>query len=276
MYILITAYILAAFSLSSWAKRNNWGKQSFTQSPQRLNNCPAWMPILLFGIWITAMLVFAKFISIITGIDNSDNLIITQSSLGAASAITIFISIFAASILFDDGIVGFGIGVKKIKTDFFRAAKVLAKTYPAIVALMLTVGYLAPIISGGKTEVPSHPLLDYANNSGSVYVILFVAFIAVVLAPVIEEILFRGYLQTKLSDNLQNRLYAILFTSLIFAVIHGGELWLHWPALFLFSCALGYTYEKSGSLLQPIFMHAIFNAVNLSLSVIYARYFDGL
>ena len=276
MYILISAYILAAASLSSWAKRNDWGRQSFIQSPQRLNHCPALMPIFLFGVWIVSMLVFAKFISIITGIEDTDNLIISQSSLGAASAITILIAIIAASILFDDGIIGFGIDIRTIKTDSLRAVKVLAKTYPAILSLMLTVGYLAPIISNGEMQMPSHPLLDYANNSGSIYVIIFVAFIAVVLAPAIEEILFRGYVQTKLSDNLQSRLYAILLTSIIFAVIHGGELWLHWPALFLFSCALGYVYEKSGSLLQAIFMHAIFNAVNLSLSLIYAKYFVEL
>ena len=35
-------------------------------------------------------------------------------------------------------------------------------------------------------------------------------------------------------------------------------------ALFMLAMGLGYTYEKSGSLLQPIFMHALFNGVTVA------------
>jgi membrane protease YdiL (CAAX protease family) len=38
----------------------------------------------------------------------------------------------------------------------------------------------------------------------------------------------------------------------------------HGPSLFVLALGLGYTYEKSGSLLRPIFMHALFNGINVA------------
>jgi len=38
----------------------------------------------------------------------------------------------------------------------------------------------------------------------------------------------------------------------------------HWPSLFILALGLGYAYERSGSLLRSIFMHALFNAINIA------------
>jgi len=54
---------------------------------------------------------------------------------------------------------------------------------------------------------------------------------------------------------------AILLTSVLFATVHGNVT--HWPALFVLSLGLGYAYEKSGSLLRPLFMHAMFNGISI-------------
>jgi membrane protease YdiL (CAAX protease family) len=54
---------------------------------------------------------------------------------------------------------------------------------------------------------------------------------------------------------------AIVFSSALFAMVHAEPA--HWPALFLLGICLGYAYEKSGSLLRPIFIHAIFNGVTI-------------
>jgi membrane protease YdiL (CAAX protease family) len=52
---------------------------------------------------------------------------------------------------------------------------------------------------------------------------------------------------------------AIVLTSLFFALLH----WQQWPApipLFLLAVGLGVVYQRTGSLIAPICMHAIFNA----------------
>ena len=84
----------------------------------------------------------------------------------------------------------------------------------------------------------------------------------VVFAPVCEELLFRGVLYPSLRD-LGHRRMAIAASSLLFAAIH-GSLALMLP-LTVLSGALVWLYEKTGSIIAPILMHAAFNAVNFAM-----------
>jgi membrane protease YdiL (CAAX protease family) len=269
MYPLVIIGTVAMGFFLSWANRNNWGRDSFLDAPIRPNNLPAWSILLLFFVWITGMFVFSSFISLLTGGGGEGDFITQQFALGASSAITGLLGLMLASSFFDGGLAGFGIKIHTARGDFVRAIVLLLKTYPAVLSLMLATAYLVPIVTDGEYDVPPHPLLDYINTEGGILDILFIGFIVIVIAPVLEEIVFRGFMQTKVADNLKSRWLGILLASVFFALIHGSGLWLHWHGLFVFSCALGYAYEKSGSLLQPIFMHSIFNALNLSLSIIY-------
>ena len=58
--------------------------------------------------------------------------------------------------------------------------------------------------------------------------------------------------------------------SVLFGAVHGNLLTL--PSLVLLAFALTLAYEWSGSLLLPIFMHAVFNASNLLLMWAASRY----
>jgi membrane protease YdiL (CAAX protease family) len=81
---------------------------------------------------------------------------------------------------------------------------------------------------------------------------------ACVGAPVMEEILFRGFLYGSLR-NLTNKWFAAVVSGVIFGVIH-----MHLGSL-AGLCLLGFffavAYEVTGSLLVCIFMHALFNSV---------------
>jgi membrane protease YdiL (CAAX protease family) len=41
----------------------------------------------------------------------------------------------------------------------------------------------------------------------------------------------------------------------------------HWPALFVLGVCLGYSYEKSGSLFRPIFIHLFFNVSSVAIAL---------
>ena len=84
----------------------------------------------------------------------------------------------------------------------------------------------------------------------------------VVFAPVCEELLFRGVLYPSLRD-LGHRRMAIAASSLLFAAIH-GSLALMLP-LTVLAVVLVWLYEKTGSIIAPILMHAAFNAVNFAM-----------
>lgn len=83
-----------------------------------------------------------------------------------------------------------------------------------------------------------------------------------VMAPVFEELLFRGLGLPLLTRRL-GLAPAIVLTSFLFAVAH-----LHlmsFPQLFVLAAAFSLAYVATGSLLIPILMHALFNGVNLGL-----------
>jgi membrane protease YdiL (CAAX protease family) len=86
------------------------------------------------------------------------------------------------------------------------------------------------------------------------------------IAPIAEETLFRGFLQSWLKKHLGNKA-AILLASLCFALFHFspshgiGNLSLI-PTLFTFSCFLGFVYEKKNSLFASAFLHGFFNFIN--------------
>lgn len=87
------------------------------------------------------------------------------------------------------------------------------------------------------------------------------------LVPIVEEILFRGYLQGWLRSWL-GRWWGIGVSSLIFAFFHYSasqeifniELI---ASLFVLACYLGFLYEKYQNIWAPIGLHAIFNTISV-------------
>lgn len=96
--------------------------------------------------------------------------------------------------------------------------------------------------------------------------------VVVTCVPIVEELLFRGLLQSWLKNRFKSSKLAILLTSLTFALFHFSttqgitniELL---SELFLLSCFLGFLYERQRSLWTSIGLHAFFNAVSLLLLI---------
>lgn len=90
----------------------------------------------------------------------------------------------------------------------------------------------------------------------------------IILVPILEELLFRGLLQSWLKLKIGRMGWAIALTSLIFALFHYStsqgftniELL---SSLFLLSCFLGYLYERQHSLWASIGLHGFFNAMSI-------------
>ncbi|MEX1013170.1 MAG: CPBP family intramembrane glutamic endopeptidase [Waddliaceae bacterium] len=96
--------------------------------------------------------------------------------------------------------------------------------------------------------------------------------IVVVIIPMVEELLFRGMLQTWLRGRLHWK-WAVLVTALIFATLHlsashGMRNVEFFTGIFVLSLFLGYLNEKYGSLWAPIGLHIAFNGVSTLVLVI--------
>lgn len=91
----------------------------------------------------------------------------------------------------------------------------------------------------------------------------------IILVPVIEELLFRGFLQSWLITRFPP-LVSIVISSLIFTGVHFSpsqgianvELM---TGLFLLALFLGYLYQRQGSLWAPIGLHCTFNAISVTV-----------
>ncbi|NVJ98633.1 MAG: CPBP family intramembrane metalloprotease [Alphaproteobacteria bacterium] len=87
-----------------------------------------------------------------------------------------------------------------------------------------------------------------------------------VLGPLVEELVFRGYLQSALNRHLPSWM-AISLSSLVFAAIHFDLPAL--PVLLLAGVCLGTLYQLTRSLLPPVILHMAVNTygvVNVSPS----------
>jgi len=88
----------------------------------------------------------------------------------------------------------------------------------------------------------------------------------VILPPIAEEILMRGFLYTGLKQNLP-KVAAVLITSLIFAVAHlqagsgAALLWIAAVDTFVLSLVLIHLRDKTGNLWAPIGLHALKNLI---------------
>lgn len=87
-----------------------------------------------------------------------------------------------------------------------------------------------------------------------------------IFPPIVEEIMFRGFLFTSLRGKYRFR-YTAVITSVIFGLFHlqyGSGAPLLWAAAidtFVLSMVLCYLRERTGSLAAPILLHTIKNSV---------------
>jgi membrane protease YdiL (CAAX protease family) len=97
---------------------------------------------------------------------------------------------------------------------------------------------------------------------------------AVVLAPLAEEAFCRGLLQSMFRRYTHRPWAAVVLSSAIFALLHwdtvarsSGAQWVQLPALLALGVVLGYNYERSGRMVAPVLIHALFNGVSVAVSL---------
>ncbi len=210
-----------------------------------------WLAILAIAAWQGVKLVPDEPIPMTVGLP----------ATGVRLVVLIVGVVVVASMAFPGGMRrGLGLSTRRWFSDTGRAIVGFLAILPLCIAAMLLMGYL---IKNGILPIKSteHPALVFIRQAPVAWVVAVFA-VTAILAPLGEELFFRGLVQSLLRKHLGGPWPAILATSVIFAAIH-APIYKDMPALFLLSVALGYNYERTGRLLSPILMHTIFNAVML-------------
>lgn len=85
---------------------------------------------------------------------------------------------------------------------------------------------------------------------------------AIIMAPIAEEVLFRGVLYTSIKQ-LGHRRLAFWTTAVLFGLIHANLA--SFLPLAVFGLVLAWLYESTGNLVAPIAAHMTFNSVNFAM-----------
>jgi hypothetical protein len=103
-------------------------------------------------------------------------------------------------------------------------------------------------------------IVELFNGSHTMDQRVMIIVLAVAIAPIAEEFVFRFFLYGVLRRYV-GRLGGLIFTALLFAAVHA-----HLPSfapLFVLAVCFTLAYEWSGSILVSMTMHSVFNALSL-------------
>ena len=145
--------------------------------------------------------------------------------------------------------------IKPIKEGIFKSIS----GWLMIMPLVLLIGWFMNEIIGDQGG--SNPLLELVLNSDEFIPLLFLLITTVILAPVFEELVFRGVLLPVLVSKV-GKISGVLLSALIFALAHlsVGEL----PPLFVLGIGLGLMRLSSGRLFPCALMHSLWNGVTFA------------
>ncbi len=133
---------------------------------------------------------------------------------------------------------------------------------PAALALQILTGliseFLSPLLGGIKN--PQDCTISQAFGGDPYLAVISIA----IIAPIVEEIVFRGFIYGGLRPRLGVTL-SVLISAAVFALAHtlsvGGSILLLGPSLFIAGLALALVYERSRSLVPGMVLHACFNLI---------------
>lgn len=158
------------------------------------------------------------------------------------------------------------------RSSWAQAALVGGVALVLIWPLMSVAGFfaggVAQFLTGDRPDPVAHETLRRLLEEpwSPAYVAMVIG--VVLIAPLVEEVLYRGLLQRALRGFGIGPWPAVIATSAAFALMHLGSADVHaLAALFVLSLAFGWAYERTGRLIAPVLMHILFNAGNLALAL---------
>lgn len=139
------------------------------------------------------------------------------------------------------------------------AVAVVAVALPFTLGLNKVCEILLTQLSG---KVDTQPTMKILEISVSLPQRIYFGFTAIVLAPLLEEIVFRSICYRGIKQRGYPKL-ALFGSSLLFAAIHFSLL--TFVPLTALAIILALLYDKADNLMAPIVAHSLFNAVNFIL-----------
>ncbi|OHB85828.1 MAG: hypothetical protein A3J73_01785 [Planctomycetes bacterium RIFCSPHIGHO2_02_FULL_38_41] len=144
------------------------------------------------------------------------------------------------------------------------------KRYSITIPIIMLAGFIINLISNYFGITPDmQDVVKWLLEEKSLFVIVSLIFFGTIVAPFLEEIIFRGFLQSALKNSFTGR-YAIILSSAIFAGVHMDPF--AFLQIFILGILLGYLFEKTQTLVASVVVHIMHNSLTL-VFLLYFKYF---
>lgn len=249
-----------------------------TSQQKRLQWNPVSIVVITVGLFFVSQLIAGAVliaVAMVAGWDQAE-----VNSWFKASAFPQFLYVLMSDVLIILGVRYFLKLKKQTFKDIGLAWPQLADFGKAILAYGVYVVLFIAFTAVAKMVAPSLNLeqeqqIGFEANRG-ILSLIFAGVSLVILPPIVEEILTRGFLYTGLRGRLKI-IPAAVITSLVFAAAHlqfGSDAPLLWVAAidtFTLSLVLVYLRETTGHLAAPMLVHMFKNGLAFSLLFIFMK-----
>lgn len=149
-----------------------------------------------------------------------------------------------------------GIYLKKIKVKGILPIILIGASFNLVIS-----GVMA-MIPFPKSWIDSY-VESYSTTEGGNVIIAIIA--TVLFAPIVEEVIFRGLVYTRLKRGMPIAVATVL-SSIIFGLMHGDLIWGSYA--FVLGLALVWIFEKFKSITASILVHFSFNLTGVLLGYV--------
>ncbi len=169
------------------------------------------------------------------------------------SAALLFVLAFRLNIIKAFGLTNFNEG----RAAFYI---IIGSVLSILTLVLLNLFGFESLINSIFDKAPEQAAVKMFKEAKSPLILGLMGIGAIIMAPIFEEIIFRGFLYTSTKKHT-GPIFAMISSALLFAVVHNAAQNL--LPLFCIGVILALVYELSGSLWTCIAVHAIFNLVNV-------------
>lgn len=284
-YIWIAVSLIILFI---WFRQTQWARRAFEAAPIRE------YPVEIVEVLLAAFCYVCMNLLAIKALGNERDwnwdrqnrfgIVLLCGQLIIAAVILVM-----ARFHFKQGLRGFGLTFRQLGKTFLLAVLYSVAIFGLMFIALAVTLYISDAF--GYPDIQKHSFLELLEKRPPLTSMVILIVSPALVAPLMEELLFRGLLQTFFiglfirhrlptfgsePDDMmgvsmaptipgQCRWAGIFFTAVLFAVFHGN--WQHWPALFVLGIGLGYAFERHGNLLLPIMVHSLFNVFSLTMTI---------
>ena len=194
--IMSFVFLAGALLFGLWLLKTSLGREALAGSRPRRNNMPLYLclvpPFILFGPVPVIVLVAGR---LTADLQDWQRAFLANSIYCFGSVVVIAVILFLVWASFARRLKGFGLNIRSIHKDIFAAFVNLLTVWPLMMAAITLTMLIGKLVFGPEYQISQHEQLEMISVYSQWQLRILVFIVAVVMAPVLEEMIFRGLFQ---------------------------------------------------------------------------------